>query len=222
MFEDLDQWATTGKKPPDSEVPTFKDHQLVSPLPQDKAGFPNIPGVTYTGLKTTRYRFDYGPNFYATGIPTINPPVITSPFEDNPANGPIYPSFVPKTDKDGNEIAGIRLPELEVPLATYTGWALRAGPQANDGCEGSGQYIPFPKTNAERLASGDPRKSVEERYPSLEKYSKDIAHAIDKLVNHVRGIGGRRRIGGPYRREATEEVAEGPYPRMQGSAWSAW
>ena len=92
------------------------------------------------------------------------------------------PSFVPKTDKDGNEIAGIRLPEVEVPLATYTGWALRAGPQANDGCEGSGQYIPFAKTKAERLASGDPRKSVEERYDSLEKYSKDVAHAIDKLV----------------------------------------
>ena len=182
LFEDLDQWATTGKKPPDSEVPTLKDHQLVSPLPQDKAGFPNIPGVTYTGLKTTRYRMNYGPNFYATGIPTINPPVITSPFEDNPANGPIYPSFVPKTDKDGNEIAGIRLPEVAVPLATYTGWALRAGPQANDGCEGSGQYIPFAKTKAERVASGDPRKSVEERYESLEKYSKDVAHAIDKLV----------------------------------------
>jgi hypothetical protein len=125
---------------------------------------------------------NYGPNFYATGIPTTNPPVITSPFEDNPANGPIYPSFVPKTDKDGNEIAGIRLPEVEVPLATYTGWALRAGPQANDGCEGSGQYIPFAKTKAERLASGDPRKSVEERYHSLEKYSKDAAHAINKLV----------------------------------------
>ena len=127
LFEDLDQWATKGKKPPDSEVPTFKDHQLVSPLPQDKAGFPEIPGVTYTGLKTTRYRFDYGPNFYATGIPTINPPVITPPYEDNPANGPIYPTFVPKTDKDGNEIAGVRLPELEVPLATYTAWRALAG-----------------------------------------------------------------------------------------------
>jgi hypothetical protein len=67
LFEDLDQWATNGKKPPDSEVPTFKDHQLVSPLPQDKAASPDIPGVTYTGLKTTRYRMNYGPNFYATG-----------------------------------------------------------------------------------------------------------------------------------------------------------
>ena len=205
----------------------------MSPLPQDKAGFPNIPGVTYTGLKTTRYRFNYGPNFYATGIPTINPPVITSPFEDNPANGPIYPSFVPKTDKDGNEIAGIQLPEVQVPLATYTGWALRAGPQANDGCEGSGQYIPFAKTKAERLASGDPRKSVEERYQSLAKYSKDIAHAINKLVKKrfvlcedtdamYAALVDDGVAAGLTDDEAAEEVAEGPYPCVQGSAWSAW
>src|SRR6266852_7223889 len=83
---------------------------------------------------------------YKTGIPTINPPIITPPYQDNPANGPIYPSFVPKTDGDGNDLAGIRLPEVQVPLATYTGWALRAAPQDNDGCEGSGQYIPFART----------------------------------------------------------------------------
>ena len=99
--------------------------------------------VTYTGLKTTRYLFDLGPNFYETGIATIFPPVITPPYEDNPANGRIYPSFVPKTDSDGNDIAGVRLPDVAVPVATYTGWALRNGPQANDGCESSGQWIAF-------------------------------------------------------------------------------
>src|SRR4029078_3752857 len=94
---------------------------------------------------------------YATGVPTINPPVITPPYEDNPANGPIYPTLVPLNDDEGNEIAGIRLPERTVPLATSTGWALRAGPQANDGCEGSGQYIPFPKTKADRRCVGGSR-----------------------------------------------------------------
>src|SRR6516164_7965556 len=77
---------------------------------------------------------------HLTGIPTINPPVITPPYEDNPLNGLIYQSYVPKVDSDGNDIAGIRLPELTVPLATYTGWALRSGVWANDGSEGSGQY----------------------------------------------------------------------------------
>jgi len=182
LWEDLDQWSTHNVAPPPSQVPKLRDGTLVPPLPQWRVGFPNIPGVTYTGLKTTRYRFNYGPHFYQTYVPTINPPVITPPYEDNPANGPIYPSYVPRTDKDGNDIAGIRLPELVVPLATYTGWALRAAPWANDGCEGSGQYIPFAKTHAERVASGDPRLSVEERYHSYDSYHDQVIHAVDQLV----------------------------------------
>ncbi|HVV61535.1 MAG TPA: alpha/beta hydrolase domain-containing protein, partial [Pseudolabrys sp.] len=182
LWQDLDQWSTRGILPPSSQVPKLRDHTLVPPLPQSVVGFPNIPGVTYTGLKTTRYRFNYGPNFYQTGIPTINPPVIHPPYEDNPANGPIYPSYVPKTDKDGNDIAGIRLPDVTVPLATYTGWALRAGAWANDGCEGSGQYIPFARTKADRLASGDPRLSVEERYATYDQYHALVINAVDQLV----------------------------------------
>jgi hypothetical protein len=68
-----------------------------------------------------------------------------------------------------------------VPLGTYTGWALRAGPQEGDGCEGSGQYIPFAKTKAERLASGDPRLSLEERYPDVETYTSMLHKAIENL-----------------------------------------
>ena len=89
---------------------------------------------------------------------------------------------MPKTDADGNDIAGIRLPEVQVPLATYTGWALRAAPQNNDGCEGSGQYIPFPKTKADRLENGDPRLSIEERYGNVDNYSSRLKDAFDGLV----------------------------------------
>jgi hypothetical protein len=178
----LDEWSTHGVAPPDSQVPRLDDGTLVPPKPQGGVGFPNIPNVTYTGLKTTRYRFNYGPDFYTTFVPTINPPVITPPIEDNTANGPIYPSFVPKTDSDGNDIAGIRLPELTVPLATYTGWGLRSGVWANDGCEASGQYIPFPPTKALRAQSGDPRPSVEERYASFADYRTKVIDAIDGLV----------------------------------------
>ena len=181
LFIALDEWSN-GTLPPPSRVPRLADGTLVAPLPQSGMGFPNIPGVTYTGLKTTRYLLDYGPHFYETGIAAVNPPVITPPYQDNPASGPIYPSFVPKTDSDGNDIAGVRLPDVTVPLATYTGWALRAGPQANDGCEGSGQMIPFARTKAERMASGDPRPSVEERYPSFGQYSSAVIRAIDGLV----------------------------------------
>src|SRR5215470_473086 len=182
LFIALDEWATEGELPPRSRVPRLWNGMLVPPLPQSGTGFPSIPGVTYTGLKTTRYLFDYGPNFYSTGIATINPPVVTPPYQDNPANGPIYPSYVPKTDRDGNEIAGVRLPDVTVPFATYTGWALRAGPQANDGCEGSGQFIPFPKTEAERAMTGDPRESVEKRYASFGDYQRKVVRAIDGLV----------------------------------------
>jgi len=181
LFVALDEW-TNGELPPSSRVPRVDDGTLVSPLPQSSVGFPNIPGVTYTGLKTTRYLLDYGPGFYTTGIATINPPIVTAPYEDNPANGPIYPSFVPKTDSDGNDIAGVRLPDVTVPLATYTGWGLRSGAQADDGCEALGQYIPFAKTEAERLASGDPRPSVEERYPSFGRYYSEVIRAVDGLV----------------------------------------
>ncbi len=182
LWTDLDEWSTRGAEPPNSRVPKLRDGTLVPPLPQDRVGFPHIPGVTYTGLKTTRYRFNLGPNFYQTFIPTINPPVFTPPYEDNPANGKIYPSHVPKTDSDGNDIAGIRLPELTVPLATYTGWGLRAGVWANDGCEASGQYIPFAPTQAARTATGDPRRSVGERYPSFAYYKTQVVLEVDKLV----------------------------------------
>jgi hypothetical protein len=141
--------------------------------------------VTYTGLKTTRYLFDYGLNFYETGVATVNPPVFpstTPSYQDDSRNGPIYPSFIPKTDSDGNDIAGVRLPDVTVPLATYTGWALRAGPQANDGCESSGQYVPFARTEAERVAAGDPRPSIEARYPSFAMYLSAVRRAIDALV----------------------------------------
>ena len=186
LFVALDNWSTKGVAPPPSQVPRLSDGTLVPPLPQSVVGFPQIPGVTYTGLKSTRYLLDYGPKFYSTGIMTINPPAVKPPIFDNSANGPIYPSYVPKTDADGNDLAGIRLPDVAVPLATYTGWALRSGPQANDGCEAAGQYIPFARTKAERTASGDPRLSIEERYPSFAAYSSAIQKAVDALI--ARGL----------------------------------
>jgi len=182
LFIALDEWATKGTKPPQSRVPTLRDRTLAPPLPQSRVGFPNIPGVTYTGLMTTRYRFDYGLHFYETGIATINPPVVTAPYQNNPANGPIYRAYVPKTDRDGNDIAGVRLPDVTVPLATYTGWALRSGVWANDGCEAAGQFIPFAKTEAERVASGDPRRSVEERYKSFQDYHRKVRRALNDMV----------------------------------------
>ena len=91
-----------------------------------------------------------------------------------------------KVDRAGNEIAGIRLPPVAAPVATTTGWGLRAtafggGPDGFDGCESSGQLIPFAATKAERLAAGDPRMSLEERYRDHETYVRAVTKAAEKL-----------------------------------------
>src|ERR1700730_1032066 len=93
LFTALDKWVTAGTPPPASQIPRLSDGTLVGPG-QASTGFPHIPGVTYSGFKTTRYLLNYGPKFYTTGIPTMNPPAFTPPYQDNTANGPIYPTLV--------------------------------------------------------------------------------------------------------------------------------
>jgi Alpha/beta hydrolase domain len=181
----LDRWVSKGTPPPDSRVPRVVDGTAVFAVPQpdtvtgivpqDELGFPDIPGVTYTGVITTRYLFDFGPEFDSEGIMSIFPPDFVG--------APTYPSFVSRTDEDGNELAGIRLPTVAAPIATTTGWALRReGFGLNDGCESAGQYIPFATTEAERLANGDPRPSLEERYGTHGKYVRAVAEVARELM----------------------------------------
>ncbi len=181
----LDQWVTQGTVPPNSRVPRQADNTAVTAVPrsgyqigsvpQEALGWPTIPAVAYTGLITTRYHLDFGPTFYKEGIVSNYPPSL----EGRPA----YPIFVSRVDQDGNELAGIRLPPVEAPVATTTGWALRReGYGLNDGCEGAGQNIPFSKTKAERLATGDPRISLEERYGTHDGYVQAVANAARQLM----------------------------------------
>jgi len=178
----LDKWVSDGTNPPKSEVPRGSNGTtaaIAMPgaqtgiVPQKELGWPSIPGVTYTGVITTRYLLDFGPNF-RNGVVSNYPPTL--------AGRPSYPIFVSKVDRDGNEAAGVRLPPVAAPVATTTGWAHRAvefgGP---DGCESDGQHIPFATTRAEREAAGDPRRSLEERYKNHEGYVKEVAKAAEKL-----------------------------------------
>jgi hypothetical protein len=178
----MDEYLTKGTALPPSVLPSFADGTLVTPA-KVVAAFPKIPGVTVTGLETTRYLLNYGTRI-GEGIMDINPPVITPPYENNPLNGKIYPSFVPTVDSDGNDIPGFRMPEVAVPVATYTGWALRSAAFGlNDGCEGTGQYIPFQPTAAARMAAGDPRPSVQERYGNFSVYYYTLKAAIENMVS---------------------------------------
>ena len=153
-------------------MPRVADGTLAPPLPQEGVGFPKIPSVIYNGRAHTGDLWDFGPLF-DQGMLTILPPRLV---------GTPYPSLVPTTDADGNDVAGIRLPEVGAPLATYTGWALRAVPaDANDGCDAAGQKIDFARTLAERVGANDPRPSIQERYPTHDAYVLAVAAVANDL-----------------------------------------
>jgi hypothetical protein len=113
-------------------------------------------------------RMDYGPE-WRNGIVAIEPPRL----------GAVFPALVPAVDADGNDRAGLRMPEIEVPLATQTGWNTRHPTTgAADALAGVvGSYFPFARTRAAREASGDPRRSIEERYADRSGYLGRIAEA---------------------------------------------
>jgi len=150
------QWVESGTRPPDSRHATLRDQTLV----QLKAiGFPAIPGVG-------------------------DPRTIEGPGHLDEGHFAALPFLVPKVDADGNEVAGIRVPELVVPLATTTGWNFRAERVGNPTTLYAllGSYVPFARTKAEREARRDPRLSVEERYRDREDYLGRIRTAAASLV----------------------------------------
>ena len=162
----MDDWASKDVSPPASKYAKSSDGTSVKSLPQSNA-FPTIPGVVYTG-------------FY---IPVAVKDMTSLP--NMWIKGREYTVLVPKTDADGNEIAGIQNPNVAAPLGTYTGWSLRRAPYAeNEDCALTGQFIPFPSTKAKRLATGDPRLSIEERYGSQADYVSAVAKASDELVKN--------------------------------------
>ncbi|HSS02882.1 MAG TPA: alpha/beta hydrolase domain-containing protein [Kofleriaceae bacterium] len=178
LLVDLDAWVSHGTQPPATRVPRRFDHTLVPSLPQSGVGFPTIPGVRYTGLMSTGDLFDFGRRFddgvldFRTQGGAIRSPVVASP----------YPVFVPATDADGNDLAGVRFPDVAVPLATYTGYGFRApGFAGPDLCDAFGQSIPFAATRAQREAAGDPRLSIEERYPTHDDYVAKVRAAAEAL-----------------------------------------
>ena len=168
----MDRWVAAGTPPPPSRYPRIDDGTLVAP---ERLRFPNIPGVTTSTAVHIAYRVDYGPRFVSEGVVTIEPP----------RTGTAFPILVPQVDADGNETAGVKMPDLAVPLATYTGWNLfnaRSGPtDVLSSMQGS--YIPLQRTGADRERAHDPRLSIEERYRERDRYLGLVSTASIALID---------------------------------------
>jgi hypothetical protein len=170
MITNMDAWARSNTAPPPNRYPKISDGTLV--WLRDYA-FPAIPGVNKPHEASEAFRLDYGPHM-RDGILSLEPPKVAEAF----------PVLVPQVDADGNERDGVRLPEFAAPLATYTGWNLRdpsiGAPDQRVAFEVS--YLPFPRTAAERKKTGDPRRSIAERYANREDYLARYKTALDELV----------------------------------------
>ena len=170
LITDLNEWIREGTAPPPSKHPQISDRTLV---PITEVSFPSILGIKLPIVALSAYRIDFGPQ-WKSGIISFEPPKV----------GKEFTTLVPQVDHDGNDRTGIRLPELEVPLATYTGWNLR------DPSTGMsqylipfvGSYIPFAKTATGREQSHDPRPAIAERYRNYEDYILKYREAAEHLV----------------------------------------
>jgi hypothetical protein len=168
----MERWVSEGETPPPSAYPRVGNDTLVPP---EVVRFPKIPGIEFPKRWHLAYRTDYGPE-WKKGIVANEPPKMA---------GKAYPILVSQVDTDGNETGGLKMPEVAVPLATYTGWNQfngKSGP-ADELTGGQGSFIPFPRTKAEREKKGDPRRSIEERYRDRDQYLGMFSSAAAKLVD---------------------------------------
>jgi hypothetical protein len=173
LLVSMNRWIAESVEPPPTAVPRIANSTLVS---ADKLKFPKLPGIAAPTVSNVHkaYRLDYGKDFVAKGIITQEPAKAGSSF----------PMLIPQVDIDGNDVAGIRMPEIAVPLATYLGWNFfndRSGP-TTELVGLSGSFVPFPRTRADRERTNDPRLSIEERYKSRDAYLDLISKSATELV----------------------------------------
>ena len=181
LLVNLEAWVADGALPPASLVPRHGDGTAVE---AGAVRMPAVPGVEWVAAA----------NRIGPPVDWVNPPADISRS---------YPTSVSAVDADGNERAGLRLPEISVPLGTYTGTNLyRDAP--GELCDRDGSFVPFARDAAERARTGDPRPSVMERYGSKEGYVARVRQAADGLV------AGRLML--PADADAAVKVAEGTTP----------
>ncbi len=159
MLANLEAWVISGTPPPGSAIPRRSDQTGVR---ASAIRMPAVPGVTWAP----------GDNAVGQPVDWVEPPA--APVRP-------YTTLVPAVDADGNEVAGLRLPHVAVPLGTYTGISVyRDAP--TELCDRDGAFIPFARTRADRDRTGDPRPSLEERYGTRDAYVAKVRAAVDALV----------------------------------------
>ena len=170
----LIDWVVKGTEPPPSRYPTLAAKALL-PSATVTAAFPKIPGVSIPAMNPV-LDYDFGAEFNYSDISGV---VARVP----PAIKRVVPMLVPRIDGDGNELDGVASPLLRAPLGTYLGWNTTAsGFFKGQICGFTGGYIPFAVTRAEREKTGDPRRSIEERYGTQEGYACVVRRAAEELV----------------------------------------
>jgi hypothetical protein len=171
-------WVMRDTPPPPSRYPSLANGQLVDPS-KEAMGFPTIPGVPAgapTGLINPMLDYDWGPDFNyvdGSGVATKIPPPVRRAIRMK----------VPRVDADGNEVGGVPVVLRDAPLGTYLGWNVVAeGFHKGKICNYAGGMVPFATTRAERMANGDPRPSLEERYKTHDGYVEAVRAAAAKAV----------------------------------------
>ena len=181
----LREWVMNGTPPPPSRWPLMRgarnERNLVEPT-KAAMGFPSgVPGIPDSIFLADNFvnpvlDYDWGPDFdefNATGDPTNIPPPIRS----------VIKMLVPRVDADGNELGGVPTVLRDAPLGTYLGWNITAsGFHVGQTCNYVGGMVPFAKTRAQRLANGDPRLSLEERYGTHAGYVAAVTVAADNAA----------------------------------------
>jgi hypothetical protein len=163
---DMEAWLMSGTEPPPTRYPADASEGRVS-IDTLRNSFPSIPGYRFSSVYGKLQLIDF----------TQDPPVLIAP-------GAPYHISVLRVNGDGNPFDGVVMPEISVPIAKYSGRTTRAAGHAQgDLCVTWGQALAFPVTRAERIASGDPRLSIEERYSSETEYQRLLREAAELLVS---------------------------------------
>jgi hypothetical protein len=169
LLVDLDDWIRSGTEPPPSRYPTIARGELV---PRSSVAFPRVPTLSFADYLPAVWRMDFGASFDTTRVITREPPTLGAP----------YPVLVPQVNADGNDVGGVPLPEIAVPIGTHTGWNVTVPPLPDlrylAGLVGS--FVPFARTADGRQA--DPRRAISERYAGRQDYLAQVDRAAQALV----------------------------------------